>query len=205
MKKIVLSLILLMTILTAIPVQAANYSIRELIPVDIETTVIGSKYSYQGVYYNANKENADVNKRNYIIFRKIANISDEARPLSFSIALFGEDRKNIGTIHICEGNIEVKQGQPYEIEVTTEYLGKRENDKYQYKPKDVKYISIIDENTTCRNKTGHDEYIGQTVQEIGYKKNNQFDETSKRTFTIYIVVGAVILGLFLYAFMFTNQ
>ena len=207
MKKIVLSIILLITMLTAIPVNAANYDFRELIPVDIETTVVGDKFSYQGIYYNTgNKEGADKTKKDYIIFRKIANISDEAKPLSMSIALFGEDKKNIGTIHICDKTLQPKEGIPYEIEVTPEYLGiKEQKTKIKYKTKEIKYIAIIDQNLTCRNKTGADEYIGQTVQEIGYKRNNQFDTASKTTFTIYIVIGAVLLGLFLYAFMFTNQ
>lgn len=196
MKKLVLSIILLVTMITALPVNASNYSIRELIPTDIETTVVGDKYSYQGIYFNATKSET---KKNYIIFRAIANISTEDLPLSFSIGLFGEDKKNIGTIHICEDTLRPKESKPYEIEVTKEYLGK------DYNVKDVKYIAVIGENTTCRNKTGKDEYIGQKVEEIGYKKNNQFDSDTQRTFKVYIVIGIVLLALFLYAFMFTNQ
>lgn len=207
MKKIILSIILLFMVFTALPVNAANYEFRELIPVDLETTVIGDKLSYQGIYYNTgNKEGTDQTKKNYIIFRKIANISEEEYPLSMSIALFGEDKKNIGTIHICDGTLQSKEGKPYEIEVTPDYFGiKEKRTKIKYKATEVKYIAIIDQNSTCRNKTGADEYIGQTVQEIGYKKNNQLDKDSQLTIKIYLVVGVVLVALFVYAFVFTNQ
>jgi hypothetical protein len=199
MKKIVLSLILLITIVSALPVNASNYSIRELIPVDTETTVVGDRFSYQGVYFNSKKEDADKTKRNYVIFKGITNITNEEVSLSVSIGLFGEDRKNIGTIHICDEKLQPKQTKPFEIEVTKAFIGK------EFNVKDVKYISIIGENTTCRDKTGYDEFIGQKVEEIGYKKNNQFDSDTQRTFKVYLVIGGVLVALFLYAFMFTNQ
>ena len=170
MKKIILGIILLVTFLTTIPVKAANYSIRELIPVNIETTVVGDKFSYQGLYYNANKEGADKAKKNYIIFKQITNISDEAKPLSMSIGLFGEDRKNIGTIHICDGILQVKESKPYEIQITEEYLGKKNKKGEKYRLTDIKYIAIIDQNLTCRSKTGYDEYDGKTVDEITKRK-----------------------------------
>ena len=199
MKKIVLSLIVIITLLATLPVHADNYSVKELIPVDIQTSVHTSNFIYKGMYYNANKADADTTKRNTIIFREIQNVSDEAKPLSISIALFDEKRKNIGTIHICEGSLAVKQGVPYEIPVTKEFLGDG------FKATDVKYIAVLSDNPTCRNRTGKDEYIGQKIDEIGMKKNNQLNTQEKNTISVYLVIGGALLAAFLYAFMFTNK
>lgn len=199
MKKIILSLIVIVTLLSTLPVNADNYKVKELIPVDVQTSIHTNNFIYKGMYYNAKKEDGDPNKRNTIIFREIQNVSDEVKPLSISIALFNADRLNIGTIHICEGNLEVKQGIAYEIPVTKEFLGS------EYKPSDVKYISVLSDNPTCRNRTGKDEYIGQKINEIGMKKNNQLNTQEKTTIKVYLIIGGVLLALFLYAFMFTNQ
>ncbi len=198
MKKIILSVIILLITITQIQVNAANYEMKELIPVDIETTIVNGKFSYKGLYYNAKKEDGDKSKRNYIIFRGIKNISDEARPVSISIALFGEDRLNIGMINFCTGNLNPGEEIPYEIEAKKEYFGE------DFKASDVKYISVISENLNCRT-TGADEFIGDTVDEIGMMKNNVITTPIHNTLLVFGIVGGVVFFLFIYAFMFTGQ
>ena len=61
MKKILFGLLVIITVLTTIPTQAANYNFKELIPVDIETTIVGEKISYRRFYYNV-KKNEDNTK-----------------------------------------------------------------------------------------------------------------------------------------------
>ena len=54
MKKIknIVRLLILITIMTIIPVNAANYELKELIPVNVETTIVTKHFSYRGFYYN---------------------------------------------------------------------------------------------------------------------------------------------------------
>lgn len=198
MKKIILSIILILTVITQLPVHAANYEIKELIPADIETTIVTNRFSYKGFYYNVNKEDGDKSKRNSIVFRGIKNLSDEARPITISIALFDEKRLNIGTINYCTGNINPGEEITYEIPVTKEYLGDG------FKAKDVKYISVLSDNLNCTTG-GADYYIGETVEKIGIAKNNVITKPIELTLVVFIVVGAVLLFLFLYSFMFTTE
>ena len=198
MKKIIFSVIILLIAVAQMQVFAANYEVKELIPVDIETTIVPGKFSYKGLYYNAKKEDGDQSKRNYIIFKGVKNISDEARPISISIALFGEDKLNIGTINYCTGNLNPGEEVSLEIEVNKEYLGEG------FKPKDVKYISVLSENLNCRTG-GATDFIGDTVEKIGIAKNNVITSPIKNTLIIFGIIGGLLLFIFLYAFMFTNE
>ena len=84
MKKIIKTLILLVITLHVIPASAANYEMKELIPVDTME--------------------AEALKNNFIIFGGIKNLRDEDSPVSISIGIFDEDKKNIGTINYCSTN-----------------------------------------------------------------------------------------------------
>ena len=89
MKKIItLITILFITLITTTTVYAANYEIKELIPVGTKTTIVTKYFSYRQFYY----EKTD----NKIHFQSIKNISDTEMPVSISIGLFGKNKKNIG-------------------------------------------------------------------------------------------------------------
>ena len=53
MKKIVICIFLFMIgfLQFNLDVDAANYEMKELIPIDIETTIVGDKLSYKHFYY----------------------------------------------------------------------------------------------------------------------------------------------------------
>jgi hypothetical protein len=51
MKKIKL-LLLVILLFSVIDTKAANYEIKELIPVNIETTIVTKNFSYKNFYYN---------------------------------------------------------------------------------------------------------------------------------------------------------
>lgn len=199
-KKILTILLLMITIMktTMVEVEAANYELKELIPVDIETTIVTEHFSFKSFYYNSKKSN---DKKNYVVFKGIKNRSDEALPITISIALFDENRENIGTINYCskeEGiTLQTDEEKPYAIEVKKDYLAKGT------KVKDIKYIAILSENIRCRT-SGSQESIGQTVEEIGVAKNNTFDSKTVIMLRVFGAVAIFLIAVFVYAFGFTN-
>lgn len=197
-KKIITVLLLLLAVIKTLPVKAANYELKELIPADIETTIVTDHFSYKSFYYNSNK---DKSKKNYVVFKAIKNRSDEALPVTISIALFDKDRENIGTINYCskeEGiTLQPDEEKPYAIEVKKDYLAKGT------KVKDVKYIAILSENIRCRT-SGSQESVGQTVEEIGIGKNNTLDSKTELMLKVFGAVAIFIIAVFVYAFGFTN-
>ena len=187
MKRIKVLLILILLLITT-PVNAANYEIKELIPIDTKTTIVTKKFSYKKFYYKDNK----------IIFEGIKNLSDESTPITISIGLFNNNKKNIGTINHCDYTINGKEEITYEIDVTKDYIGK------DYKLEDVKYIAVLSDNKDCRT-SGFDEYIGQTIKEIGQYKNNTLDSKTEFLIKIFSVLGGALLLIFLYNLLFTRK
>ena len=208
MKRLLKTFIFLLTILIINNVYAANYELRELIPIDIETTIVTDHFSYQSFHYQSKDENDITNKSHYLFFDNIKNISDKDLPVSISVALFDRERKNIGTINYCTSEkienqehpqiLKSKEEMPFIIEITDEFLGKGKT------LDDVKYISILSENINCRHKTGKDEYLGQTVEEIGIGKNTQIGSTAESLIQLLLFCGFLLLVLFLYKYLFTS-
>ena len=203
MKNKIISIIILL--LLAIPVKAANYEIRELIPKDTETTIVTNIFSYRELYYDSKKT---TDKKNYIIFKEIKNLSRDERPITISIGLFDKNKKNIGTINYCSTSAEntvidqrklkPQESTSFAIEVNKKYLTPKS------KVKDIKYISILGDNKNCRI-TGNDEYIGQKIEEIGMAKNNTLDSYAKLLIKILSIIGVFVLALFVYRFLFTRS
>jgi len=194
MKKI--SIIILILLMTIIPVKAANYTLKELIPINIKTTIVTDNFSYKNFSYNVNTE-GDKTKNHIITFSGIKNLTDEAKPISISIALFDKNQKNIGTINYCTDNLNAKEEKVYEIPVSKSDLAKENT------VNDIKYIAVLSDNINCRTD-GTLDYIGQTVEEIGIKKNTTVDDDTKLLIKVLAGVFAVVLIIFLYEFVFTN-
>lgn len=186
MKK-VLWMILLLSIV--IPVHAANYSMKELIPENTKTTVRGEHLLYKEISYQSGT----------IRLQSIKNNSKEEQNLAISVGLFDKHKKNIGTVNYCiEEEIASKQGKDnISLEVQEKYLV----------PKkvltDIKYIAVLGENQNCRTD-GSTEYLGQTVDQIGMARNNTLN--AKEMFVVNIIkwIGVVLVVGFLYKFLFTG-
>ena len=183
--KIIIVLVLLLLI---VPVKAANYEIKELIPVNIKTTIVTKRFSYRKFFYD--------NK--VIKFDSIKNLTNDNIPISISIGLFNKDKKNIGTINYCDYTIKPKEEIEYEIPVTKEYI----SDKYDLD--DIKYIAVLSDNKDCRT-TGSLEYVGQTVKEIGQARNTTFDSKTQLFLNIVVVIGGGLIIIFLYKLLFTRS
>ena len=186
MKKIKLLLIIAILFI-AKPVYAANYEIKELIPRNIKTTIVTNKFTYKNIML----------KDNDIEFEYIKNLTNESIPLSISLCLFFKNKKNIGTINYCDYSINPNEKINYKITIDKSYLQKEK------KSNDIKYISVFSDNSNCRTG-GSEEYIGQTIKEIGIGKNNTLDSKTQLLIGILGVLGGVLFLLFLYKFLFTK-
>ena len=195
MKKILKLFIVMISFLVTYQVSAANYTVKELIPIDKQTTVLSDHMSYQGLVFSVNH---DPNNKYSVMFTKIKNISEDERPYAVSIALFNEEKKNIGTINFCEGNLASKEERTDIVIKVAPFLNKEDTGR------DVKYIAVLGENPTCRTEGALD-YVGQTLEEIGIAKNTQIDDDATLTLNVYLVVGAVLLLVFILSFLFTNK
>lgn len=206
MKK-VFYLVLLLIGLAVVPVKAANYELKELIPVDIKTTIVTNNFSYRDFYYNNNELEAKSLHNNYIIFGNIKNLADKELPVSISVALFDKNKKNLSVINYCStkdktsihaGTV-LKPGaeQGYTLEIPKRYLPDKST------VEDIKYFAVLSDNINCNSDISFD-YTGYTIKDINMGKNNTLDQDSERLIKIMTGVGIVVLLLFLYNFMFTN-
>ena len=193
MKKILTFVILFLTLISIKTVNAANYELKELIPVGIKTTIVTKHFSYRQFYYD--------NTDNKIHFSSIKNIFDEELPLSFSIGLFDENKRNVGVIHYCDKNNNIlAPGSEIEFafEVTSEYLGKEKNKN------DIKYITVLEDNYTCKTDKSQI-YVGQKVDELGSYYGGEITDSAKLTMQVISIVAGVIFVIFIYQFLFTNK
>ncbi|MBR3211056.1 MAG: hypothetical protein IKF71_03870 [Bacilli bacterium] len=188
MKKIIIAVLVLLG--TIVPVKAADYNIRELIPEGIKTTVRGDRFNYSDILYQSGM----------ITIGKVRNNREETYNFSISIGLFDKSGVNIGTINYCPENTPIESRKTISditIDVKGSYLEKGKNYK------DIHYISVIGENTNCR-KDGALENIGQTVDQIGMPKNNTLDDNQIMLLNIVKFVAIALVALFLYRFLFTS-
>ena len=188
MKKILIGILVLLGMI--VPVKAADYEIRELIPVGVTTTVRGERFVYKDFQY----------QNGLITIGKVINNREETYNLSISIGLFDKNDKNIGTIHYCPENTPVKSKESVDnvtIDVKSSYMESGKNHK------DIHHVSVIGENTTCR-VDGAKDYLGQTVEEIGMPKNNTFSDDELMLLKIIMVLVIALVALFVYKFVFTT-
>lgn len=208
MKKIIMFITILVITLVSQNVYAANYNIKELIPVNAHTTIGTNNFRYIDFYYNDNEMEADGLRNNFIIFSKIKNVSDEKKAVTVSIGLFDKDKKNIGTINYCSTKdktsvvagteLNPDEEKSYVIEVNKKYLADKKT------VKDIEYISILSDNPNCTTGSALD-FVGQTVDEIGQIKNTGLSDDAELLIKILTGIGVVALIIFVYNFMFSSR
>lgn len=188
MKKVVFLLILIT--LSVVKTSAANYELKELIPANVGTTIVTDNFSYKQISYNPTGT---------ITVQGIKNLTDEKLPISISIALFDEDKKNVGIVNYCskDNQLASKEERSLTIEVTSDYLGEEKTIQ------DIKYIAILSDNINCR-VTGSTEYIGKTIDKITLNKNSIIDSNAEFVLNIFKVIIIILVAIFIYKFLFTN-
>lgn len=202
MKKILTIIFLLLITLSIKNVHAANYELKELIPLNKETTIVTDNFSYKGITYKNTSKPATIE------FKAIKNISQENIPISISVGLFDKKKKNIGIVNYCstydqksfvkDKGLDSKEEISYVIDIEKKYLATNKSTK------DIKYFSILSDNISCKTK-GSKDYIGARVEEIGVIKNNPIDSSAKLLINIAEIIVIFIFLLFLYKFLFTNS
>ena len=207
MKKLFYLIILLIGIST-INVNAANYELKELIPLDTKTTIVTNNFSYQNFYYNNNDLEAKSLHNNFIIFENVKNLSDKDLPFSISVAVFDKDKKNLSVINYCStkdkmgvhaGDIlKVNEEKTFVLEIPKRYLP---DDK---DVTDIKYFAVLSDNINCNSNVSLD-YVGYTIEDVNMRKNTGLDKDSQLLIIVMSIVGGVLLLLFLYNFLFTNS
>ena len=208
MKRIIMFITILVITLVSQNVYAANYNIKELIPVNAHTTIGTNNFRYIDFYYNDNEMEADGLRNNFIIFSKIKNVSDKKKAVTVSIGLFDKDKKNIGTINYCSSKdktsvvagteLNPDEEKSYVIEVNKKYLADKKT------VKDIEYISILNDNPNCTTGSSLD-FVGQTVDEIGQIKNTGLSDDAELLIKILTGIGVVAIIIFVYNFMFSTR
>lgn len=189
MKRIIPLIILLITVFF-LPVKAANYTMKELIPNNIETTIRGESLLYKNIKYD----------NGVIYISNIKNLSNSERNITITVALFNEKKENIGTIFLCDSEtlLPETEKKDYKIEITTNIISEENT------PQDIKYISVLSENTLCE-KYSSSIYVGQTIEEIGKLDNSIFTKDAKVLLKVIQAIVIILIGIFIYKFLFTNK
>ena len=202
-----------------IPVNAEEYKIGKLIPIEEKATVHTEKFDYIDFSYTmSDNENND----GLLSFDVIRNNNITKTAVSFNILLFGKDKTNIGFVSYCsdktfgeKSGFKLKGGEevPYSIFIDSTYLidGKS--------AKDVFYISVYDDNRFCHSGE-KDKYASQTIAQIMEEEEEKpfdnifssFLQNKKLIIVLIIIIGSIIfLSLFglilssLYSKMYTHS
>lgn len=195
MKRYICLIILFLTIILVKNVNAANYELKELIPIGTKTTIVTKHFSYKQIVYDNAKGNDKIH------FTGIKNIYVEELPISISIALFDKNKKNIGVVNYCAKESKILQPKEeieFDIKIKKTNLGEKNTIK------DIKYISVLEDNYTCKTG-GSTNYLGKKIDDIGKYQDGELSDSSKLAVQIIGTIAAVIVVLFLYQFLFTNK
>ncbi len=151
-----------------INVNAQEYKVMELIPVDSAATVTTERFLYSDFVYNSN---LDSKGNNVINFNSIKNISDSKASVGINILLFDENKKNIGYVTYCskkdldsdyyDYQLSPQQDSSFSVRVTKKYFANGDD----LAASAVKYISVYDDNKYC-HIGGYAKYEGLTIEEI---------------------------------------
>ena len=194
MKKIVFLLVLLL-----LPIMVYAEDVQTLIPVGTKASVKTEKFDYNNFIYNTN---VDEKGNGLITFESIKNNMVTKQHVSINILLFDENQKNIGYLTYCsvrdydsnnpKDDIAGNSSESFSIKVVSKYFVEGK------KAKDVKYISVYDENKYCQIG-GYDRYKDLTLDEIINGVNTKKDVNSVVEFITELqekgLMPIVILGL----------
>lgn len=155
-------------------VNAQNYDVGTLIPVNNSATVETDTFTYSDINFN----NYDNSGYRLISFQSITRKSsgNSPIPISINVLLFDSEEKNIGYVTYCsekdyDGDysgytIKSSQSSPFTIKLVKKYfVNKVDTLKSQYTFNDIAYYSVLDDNHFCK-VGGYDKYKGLTLEQI---------------------------------------
>ena len=204
-RKIGLIAILVGLFIFSISVQALEYGVGKLIPVNELATVHTEKFDYMDFSYNStvNEQGNGV-----LSFQKIRNNGISKTAVSMNILLFDKNKKNIGLISYCsdkdsgeKSGFKISGGGEvdYSLLINSNYIVDGKS------PEDVSFIAVYDDNSFC-SVNDKDKYVSQSIEEIMGEetvksdKENFFTKLLKNenlVITIVIVISVIVfLALF---------
>lgn len=186
MKRMVKTFIVLL-ILCVIPVNAKS-NIKELIPLNTKTSIYTENFAYKELYCN----------QEAIYFNGIRNLTDKDLPISISIGLFDRNGKNVGVVNFCDHHLNANQEMSYYIDIKKDYLGSHMTTD------NIRYIAVLSDNITCL-RTGGQEFIGQSVDQMGISHKDSFKSGMSMTIKVLIGIGIAIIFAFFYKILFAKQ
>ena len=211
MKKIFSYIILIIGVFSIyIGVNAQEYQLNTMIPVDTTATVKTEKFDYNDFVY---KSGVDAKGNSIITFGSIKNNTNSKNPVSINILLFDDQQKNIGFLTYCSdkdvssdyAGFKLRGGEssPFAISVTKRYFANVE----MASAASVKYIAVMDDNKYC-HIGGYDKYEGLTLAQITKgevaesPKKDGIDLTKlnldldSMLFIVIVIGFLVLIGLF---------
>ena len=198
MKKHILFLLILVIGIFPRIVNAEEYKVNTLIPIDTKATVKTEKFDYNNFVYNSVSDN---NTKSLITFESIKNNTHSKVAVSINLLLFGSNKKNIGLVSYCTDKdldssyagykLLGEEEKPFSISVLSKYFVEGKNST------DIKYIAVMDENKYC-HVGGYSNYKDKTIDEI-VNGTNIKDVNSIQKLITYIqensLLGIIIISL----------
>lgn len=190
-KKIVrIFYVLVLAFIMTIKVDAMGYKFRDLIPANKTVTLRGDVFSYKEMRI----------EKNELTFSSIKNISQENHAITISIGFFDENKENIGIINYCSTSDALepqRESFNYSIKIDSDKLADKKTIK------DIKYISILSENASCR-LGGSKEYIGKKIEDIKVIRKRGITDSAALLINILKIIAIILFILFIYKFLFTS-
>lgn len=199
MKKIIYYLLIILVFSISLNVNAEDYKLNTLIPVNTKATVETDKFDYKNFMYDTN---IDIKGNASIKFEAIQNNTLSKIAVSINVLLFDENKKNIGYLTYCTDKdvssnyagfkLRANQASPFTISVTKRYFVEGKT------PSDVKFIAVRDENKYCQIG-GYSNYNGLTLEEIinGKEETSNLPKLDKNLFKyiLYILIAIAVFGV----------
>ena len=173
MKKYIISFLCLCSLFIFTNVNAEEYELNKLIPVDSSASVKTDKFDYNGFVYHSN---TDDKGNSTITFESIKNNKLTSTFVSINLLLFDSNQKNIGLVSYCtdkdldsnysDFELAGNGSAPFSIKVVSKYFVEGKSTK------DVKYVAVMDDNKYC-HVGGYDKYKDLTIDEIANGVSNK--------------------------------
>lgn len=199
MKKILFCLLLFVAFIN---VEAKDYEVLDLIPINEKASVTTDLFFYENFYYDLSEEQASYLNTNTIRFDKVKNLDSKDRDISVAVGFFNSNKDNIGIHNYCSSkdvkgsnyNDILKQNEEKSlmIEITNDDLDGN------YKLNDIAYIAIMSSNPNCKNGNNY-KYVGRKA---GYFEYKDVEKPSLKVLNNIIIIAILLLLVLILKFIF---
>ena len=195
MKRILLGFLVFICFIN---VNAKDYEIKELIPVDEKASVTTDHFFYRDFYFNSKEVSSLIHQR-VIDFDGIKNLDNKERNISITIGFFDETKRNIGLYNFCSvkdgsvnGLLKQSEEKEYDIYINDKLLANKN------KVSDIKYIAVMSENPNCNNGTNYD-YLGKKIEYIEFEDVQAYDyKYVKYCLSLLVLILVVLVIKFIF-------